>query len=159
MSLHASTVRSVHSLIRLDNIGVFVSNLDAAIAFFEERGLALEGRQLVEGEFAEAWTGLTDQQCEVAMMVTPDGHCRLELCQLHRPTAAGNGAEGPVNTLGVRKLMFAVTDIHDSIERLTPHGAELVGEVANYQDLYSLCYLRGPDGIIVALAEQLGDLG
>lgn len=145
------------SLLRLDNIGVFVSNLDAAIAFFEELGLALEGRQMVEGEFADACTGLTDQLCEIAMMVTPDGHSRLELCMFHRPTAVGNGADGPVNTLGVRKLMFAVTDIYDSIERLTPHGAELFGEVANYQDLYRLCYLRGPDGIIVALAEQLGD--
>jgi catechol 2,3-dioxygenase-like lactoylglutathione lyase family enzyme len=146
------------SLLRLDNIGVFVSNLDAAVAFFEELGLALEGRQMVEGEFADACTGLTDQLCEIAMMVTPDGHSRLELCHFHRPTAAGNGAAGPVNTLGVRKLMFAVTDIHDTIERLKPHGAELVGELANYQDLYLLCYLRGPDGIIVALAEQLGDL-
>ncbi len=146
------------SVLRLDNIGVFVSNLDAAIAFFKELGLALEGRQIVEGEFADACTGLVGQLCEIAMMVTPDGHSRLELCQFHRPTAAGNGAKGPVNTLGVRKLMFAVTDIRDTIERLRPHGAELVGEIANYQDVYLLCYLRGPDGIIVALAEQLGDL-
>jgi catechol 2,3-dioxygenase-like lactoylglutathione lyase family enzyme len=146
------------SVLRLDNIGVFVSDLDAAITFFEELGLALEGRQMIEGEFADACTGLTDQLCEVAMMVTPDGHSRLELCRFHRPTAAGNGAEGPVNTLGVRKLMFAVTDLHDTIERLKPHGAELFGEVASYQDAYLLCYLRGPDGIIVALAEQLRDL-
>lgn len=146
------------SVLRLDNVGVFVSDLDAAIAFFEELGLTLEGRQVVEGDFADACTGLTDQLCEIAMMATPDGHSRLELCVFHRPTAVGNGAEGPVNTLGVRKLMFAVTDIHDSIERLKPHGAELFGEVANYQDVYLLCYLRGPDGIIVALAEQIGEL-
>lgn len=146
------------SVLRLDNIGVFVSDLDAAISFFEALGLALEGRHMVEGEFADACTGLTDQLCEIAMMVTPDGHSRLELCRFIRPTAVGNGAEGPVNTLGVRKLMFAVTDIFDSIERLKPYGAQLFGEVANYQDLYRLCYLRGPDGIIVALAERLSDL-
>ncbi len=144
-------------MVRLDNIGVFVSDLDAAISFFEELGLALEGRQMIEGEFADACTGLTDQLCEVAMMVTPDGHSRLELCRFHRPAAVGNGADGPVNTLGVRKLMFAVTDIDDTIERLRPHGAQLFGRVANYEDVYRLCYLRGPDGIIVALAEQVAE--
>jgi catechol 2,3-dioxygenase-like lactoylglutathione lyase family enzyme len=144
------------SVLRLDNIGVFVSDLDAAIAYFEELGLTNLGRQLVEGEFAEACTGLTDQLCEIAMMSTPDGHSRLELCYFHRPAAVRNGAEGPVNTLGVRKLMFAVTDIHDTVERLKAHGAELFGTVANYEDTYLLCYLTGPDGIIVALAEQIG---
>jgi predicted enzyme related to lactoylglutathione lyase len=110
---------------------------------------------MVEGEFAEKCTGLADQLCEIAMMSTPDGHSRLELCYFHHPAAAGNGAEGPVNTLGVRKLMFAVDDLRDTLARLTTHGAVLVGEIANYEDTYLLCYLRGPDGIIVALAEEL----
>lgn len=122
---------------RLDNIGVLVSDLNAAIAFFKELGLALQGRQLIEGEFADACTGLTNQLCEVAMMGTPDGNSRLELCTFHRPTAVGNGADGPVNTLGVRKLMFAVTDIHDTIERLKPHGAEPLQDPGHFTSVRS----------------------
>ena len=141
----------------MDNIGIVVEDLEAAIAFFIELGLKLEGRAMVEGEWAGRVTGLGNQRVEIAMMVTPDGHSRLELSRFLVPPVVADHRNAPVNALGYLRAMFAVTDIKDTIARLKKHGAELIGEVVNYQDIYLLCYLRGPEGIIVALAEQLGN--
>ena len=144
------------TVLRMDNVGIVFEDLDAAVAFFTELGLELEGRSMVEGRWAERVVALDDMQVEVAMMHTPDGHSRLELMQFHRPPAVGvEPKAAPSNALGLRRLMFAVDDIADTVARLQSHGAELVGEVAQYEDIYRLCYLRGPEGIIVALAEQL----
>lgn len=141
----------------MDNVGIVVDNLPAAIAFFAELGLELEGETRVEGEWADRVVGLDGIQVDVAMMRTPDGHSRLELMRFHSPTAAGAGPENaPPNAPGIRRIMFAVEAIEDVLARLEPHGAELVGEVAQYEDSYRLCYIRGPEGIIIALAEQLG---
>lgn len=141
---------------RMDNIGVVVADIDAAIAFFVELGLELEGRTVVEDEWADRIVGLRDQRVRIAMARTPDGHNKLELMQFDRPDAVpGTPSDTPANTLGFRRLMFAVDDIHDTIARLRPHGAELIGEVVQYGDMFLLCYLRGPEGVIVALAEEL----
>ena len=141
----------------MDHVGVVVDDLEAAIAFFAELGLELEGEVTVEGRWVDRVAGLDDVRADIAMMRTPDGHSRLELTKYRRPAAIGaESASVPVNTLGLRNIMFAVDDIEDVLERLRPHGAELVGEVARYEDSYLLCYVRGPAGIIVALAEQLG---
>ncbi|GAA1584278.1 VOC family protein [Actinomadura kijaniata] len=142
---------------RMDNVGIIVDDLDAVIAFFTELGMELEGRALVEGAWAARLVGLDDQRVDVAMMRTPDGHGRIELAKYHMPEALdGVPEDAPVNTLGIRRIMFAVDDIDAVIARMRAHGAELVGEVVRYEDAYRLCYLRGPEGIVVALAERLG---
>jgi len=140
----------------MDNVGIVVESLDEAISFFTELGLKLEGRAMVEGEWAGRVTGLGNQRVENAMMVTPDGHNRLELSRFITPSVVADHRNAPVNALGYLRVMFAVTDINDTIARLKKHGAELIGEVVNYENIYLLCYLRGPEGIMVALAEQLG---
>jgi catechol 2,3-dioxygenase-like lactoylglutathione lyase family enzyme len=142
---------------RMDNVAIVVDDLDAAVAFFTELGMELEGKGQIEGRFADLTVGLDGIRSEIAMMRTPDGHSKLELTRYHAPPAAAPGPENlPPNTLGLHRVMFAVDDIHDTIARLRPHGAELLGEVARYENLFLLCYLRGPAGIIVALAEQIG---
>ena len=141
---------------RMDNVGIVVDDLPAAVAFFVELGLELEGEMPVEGPWVDRVVGLNGVRVDMAMMRTPDGHSRLELTKFHRPTAAsGEPKSAPANTLGIRRIMFAVDDIEDVVARLRAHGGELVGEVAQYEDNYRLCYVRGPTGIIVALAEQL----
>jgi len=139
----------------MDHVGVVVDDLGAATAFFLELGLELEGEAAVEGRWVDRVAGLGDVRADIAMVRTPDGHGRLELTKYHTPTAVSPAPNAPPNTLGIRLIMFAVDDIEDVIARLHPHGAELVGEVAQYEDSYRLCYVRGPAGIIVALAEQL----
>lgn len=141
---------------RMDNIGIVVEDLDATVDFFVELGLELEGRAAIEGEWAGRVTGLGDQHVEVAMMRTPDGNSRLELSRFVRPPVVADHRNAPVNALGYLRAMFAVDDIHDTLERLRPHGAELVGEVVDYQDVYRLCYIRGPEGLLVGLAQELG---
>jgi len=144
-------------LLRMDNVGIVVESLDEAISFFVELGLKLEGRATVEGEWAGRVTGLGNQSVEIAMMVTPDGHSRLEISRFLSPPVVADHRRAPVNALGYLRVMFAVTDINDTVARLKKHGAELIGEVVNYEDVYLLCYLRGPERIMVALAEQLGE--
>lgn len=142
---------------RMDNVGIVVGDLDAAVAFFTELGMELEGRMMVEGQWAESVVGLDDMRSEIAMMRIPGAPGRLELSTYHSPKAIVPTPEvAPSNTLGLHRVMFAVDDIEDTLARLRPHGAELVGEVARYEDSYLLCYLRGPSGIILALAQQLG---
>lgn len=141
---------------RLDNMGIAVADLDATVEFFEALGLELEGRASIEGEWAGRVTGLGDQHVEVAMMRTPDGHGRLELSRFIRPDVIADHRTAPVNALGYLRVMFAVDDLAETLERLRPHGAELVGEVVNYQDVYSLCYIRGPEGLLIGLAQELG---
>ena len=140
---------------RLDNVGIVVEDLDEAIEFFTELGLALEGRMTVEGDWVDRCVGLDNVRSDIAMMRTPDGHGRLELSKYQRPVATGESAPLPANTLGLHRVMFAVDDIDDTVARLRTHGAELVGDIVQYKDVYRLCYLRGPGGIIVALAEKL----
>jgi catechol 2,3-dioxygenase-like lactoylglutathione lyase family enzyme len=147
------TARS--EVLRMDNVGIVVESLDRAISFFVELGLKLEGRATIEGEWAGRVTGLSNQSVESAMMVTPDGHSRLEISRFLSPPVVADHRNAPVNALGYLRVMFAVTDINDTIARLKKYGAELIGEVVNYEDTYLLCYLRGPEGIMVALAEQL----
>lgn len=144
-------------LLRMDNVGIIVEDLKAAIAFFVELGLELEGEMTVEGQWVDRVVGLDGVRNDIAMMRTPDGHSRLELMKFLKPTATTTELNAPVNALGIRRIMFAVNDIDDVAARLQKRGAELVGEMVQYEDLYRLCYLRGPEGIIVALAEQLGN--
>ena len=145
------------ALKRMDNIGIVVESLDAAISFFAELGLGLEGRAIVEGEWAGRVTGLGDQRVEIAMMRTPDGHSRLELSRFITPAVAADHRNAPVNALGYLRVMFAVDDIDDTLARLRKHGAELVSnEVIQYQDAYRLCYIRGPEGLLIGLAQELG---
>ncbi|MBJ6764147.1 VOC family protein [Myxococcaceae bacterium JPH2] len=144
------------ALRRMDNIGIVVEDLSAAIAFFVELGMELEGESSVEGRWVDRVIGLDDARADIAMMRTPDGHSRLELSKFHHPAATyAEPKTAPVNTLGIRRIMFAVDDLAEVLGRLRKHGAELVGEVADYEDLYRLCYVRGPSEIIIALAEQL----
>ena len=141
---------------RMDNVAIVVDDLDAAVAFFTELGMELEGRGQVEGLFADRTVGLDGVRSDIAMMRTPDGHGRLELAKYHTPAAVSAEPKNPPpNTLGLHRVMFAVDDIDDVVARLRSHGAELVGEMAQYEDSYRLCFLRGPDGIILGLAEQL----
>ncbi|MBM4783986.1 MAG: VOC family protein [Archangiaceae bacterium] len=140
---------------RLDNMGIVVANLDAAIDFFLELGLTLEGRMPIEGDWAGRVTGVRDQRVEIAMLRTPDGHGRLELTRFDAPAIAGDHRTAPVNSLGYLRVMFAVDDLDDTLARLTKHGATVVDEVVNYQDVYRLCYLRGPEGLLIGLAEEL----
>src|SRR6476469_5523685 len=140
---------------RMDNVGIVVESLDAAIAFFFELGLELEGRGMVEGEWAGRVTGLGDQRVEIAMMRTPDGHSKLELSRFLAPSVVADHRNAPVNALGYLRVMFAVDDIDDTLERLVQHGAQLVGEVVRYKDAYRLCYIRGPEGLLIGLAQEL----
>ena len=144
------------TLQRMDNVGIVVESLDAAVAFFAELGLELEGRATIEGDWAERVTGLRQMCVEIAMMRTPDGHGRLEISRFLTPPAVADHRNAPVNALGYLRIMFTVEDIDDTLARLRLHGAELVGEVAQYEDTYRLCYIRGPEGILIGLAEQLG---
>jgi catechol 2,3-dioxygenase-like lactoylglutathione lyase family enzyme len=141
---------------RMDNVGIVVESLDDAISFFTELGMKLEGRAMVEGEWAGRVTGLGNQQVEIAMMVTPDGHSRLELSRFLAPAVVSDHRNAPVNALGYLRVMFAVEGIDDVLARLIKRGAQLVGEVMQYEDSYRLCYIRGPEGILIGLAEQLG---
>src|SRR6188474_2985437 len=143
-------------LIRMDNVGIVVEFLDEAIAFFAELGLSLEGRATIEGEWAGRVTGLGSQHVEIAMMVTPDGHSRLEISRFLAPPVAADHRNAPVNALGYLRVMFTVEDIDDTLARLRKRGAKLVGEVVQYEDIYRLCYIRGPEGILIGLAQQLG---
>jgi len=141
---------------RLDNVGIVVEDLDAAIAFFTELGLTLEGRAAIEGDWADGVTGLRNQRVEIAMMRTPDGHGRLELSRFLAPPVVADHRSAPVNALGYLRVMFAVEDIDDTLARLGKRGAKLVGSVVRYQDTYRLCYIRGPEGILIGLAQELG---
>jgi catechol 2,3-dioxygenase-like lactoylglutathione lyase family enzyme len=144
-----------NKLIRMDNVGIVVESLDEAIAFFTELGLELEGRTTIEGEWAGRVTGLGNQQVEIAMMVTPDGHSRLEISRFLTPSVTADHRNAPVNALGYLRVMFTVIDIDDTLARLLKMGAQLVGDVVTYEELYRLCYIRGPEGILIGLAEQL----
>ncbi len=141
---------------RMDNVGIVVESLDAAVSFFGELGLELEGRALIEGEWAGRVTGLRDQRVEIAMMRTPDGHGRLELSRFLAPPVIADHRTAPVNALGYLRVMFAVDDIDDTLARLRKRGAQLVGEVVQYEDAYRLCYIRGPEGLLIGLAQELG---
>ena len=150
--LRAMTLR------RMDNVLIVVEDLEAAKAFFAELGMELDGETTVEGPWAGSVVGLDDVRADIAMMRTPDGHGRVELSKFHTPPAVRTGAESaPANALGIRRIMFAVDDIDDVVARLRSHGAELVGELVQYEDTYRLCFLRGPEGIIIGLAEQLSN--
>jgi catechol 2,3-dioxygenase-like lactoylglutathione lyase family enzyme len=140
----------------MDNIGIVVEDLAATIAFFRELGLELEGQGIVEGRWAGRVTGLGDQRVEIAMMRTPDGHSRLELSRFLAPPVVADHRNAPVNALGYLRVMFAVDDLDDTLERVRKHGAELVGEVVQYEDAYRLCYIRGPEDLLIGLAEELG---
>ncbi|UJW84887.1 VOC family protein [Devosia sp. SL43] len=141
---------------RMDNIGIVVEDLGATIDFFVELGLELEGRATIEGEWAGRVTGLGDQHVEIAMMRTPDGHSRLELSRFLAPAVIADHRSAPVNALGYLRAMFTVDDIDDTLERLRNRGAELVGEVVQYKEVYRLCYIRGPEGLLIGLAQELG---
>jgi len=140
---------------RMDNVGIVVEDLDAAIRFFTELGLKLEGRAPVEGDWADGVTGLHNMRVEIAMMRTPDGHSRLELSRFLAPAVVADHRTAPVNSLGYLRVMFAVEDIDDTLARLGKFGAQVVGEVAQYQNIYRLCYIRGPEGILIGLAQEL----
>src|SRR5437016_3975594 len=141
---------------RMDNVGIVVEDIDAAIEFFTELGLELEGRAPVEGDWADGVTGLRDMRVEIAMMRTPDGHSRLEMSRFLAPPVVADHRSAPVNALGYLRVMFTVEDIDDTLVRLGKRGAELVGEVVQYEDTYRLCYIRGPEGILIGLAQELG---
>jgi catechol 2,3-dioxygenase-like lactoylglutathione lyase family enzyme len=140
----------------MDNVGIVVEDLDAAIEFFTELGLELEGRAPIEGEWAGRVTGLGFQRVEIAMMRTPDGHSRIELSRFLAPPVVADHRSAPVNALGYLRIMFAVENIDDTLARLSKRGAELVGELVQYEDIYRLCYIRGPEGILIGLAQELG---
>ena len=145
------------TLKRMDNVGIVVDNLEPTIDFFRELGLELEGEGVIEGEWAGRVTGLGDQRVEVAMMRTPDGHSRLELSRFLEPPVVADHRSAPVNALGYLRVMFAVDDLDDTLARLRPHGAELVGDdVVRFEDSYLLCYVRGPGGLLIGLAQELG---
>ncbi|CAI6031350.1 VOC family protein [Cohnella sp. JJ-181] len=146
-----------NKLLRMDNVGIVVESLDEAISFFEEIGLKLEGRATIEGEWAGRVTGLGSQHVEIAMMVTPDGHSRLELSRFLTPPPISDHRTAPVNALGYLRVMFAVEDIDELVSRLTERGAQLVGEMVQYENSYRLCYIRGCEGILIGLAEQIGN--
>src|SRR5688572_9608135 len=146
---------SNNKLLRLDNMAIVVESLDETIAFFTELGLNFEGRATIEGEWAGRVTGLGNQHVEIAMMVTPDGHSRLELSRFITPAIVADHRNAPVNALGYLRAMFAVSDIDEMIERLQKHGAKLVDEVVQYENSYRLCYIRGPEGLLIGLAEEL----
>jgi catechol 2,3-dioxygenase-like lactoylglutathione lyase family enzyme len=140
----------------MDNVGIVVENLDAAVNFFAELGLILEGRMPIESEWAGRVTGVRGQRVEIAMMRTPDGHSRIELSRFNAPAIASDHRMAPVNSLGYLRVMFAVEDIDDTLAKLSKLGATVVDEVVNYEDIYRLCYIRGPEGILIGIAQQLG---
>ena len=142
------------NLKRMDNVGIAVESLDESIAFFAELGLTLEGRAMVEGEWAGRVTGLGNQRVEIAMMVTPDSHSRIEISRFLTPPAVADHRTAPVNALGYLRVMFTVDDIDETLARLRQHGAQLVGEVVQYEDSYRLCYIRGPEGLLIGLAQE-----
>jgi catechol 2,3-dioxygenase-like lactoylglutathione lyase family enzyme len=142
-------------LLQMHNVGIVVESLDNAIFFFTEIGLKLEGRAMVEGEWAGQVTGLGNQSVEIAMMVTPDGHSRLELSRFHTPATISDHRTASVNSLGYLRVMFAVDNIDELVSRLIKHGAKLVGEVVNYENIYRLCYIRGTEGLLIGLAEEI----
>ena len=144
-------------LLRMDNIGIVVESLDEAISFFTELGLKVEGRAMVEGEWAGRVTGLGSQSVEIVMMVTPDGHSRLEISRFITPAVVADHRNAPVNALGYLRAMFTVEDLDEMLDRLRTRGAQLVGDVVQYEDLYRLCYIRGPEGLLIGLAEELSD--
>ena len=144
------------ALKRMDNVGIAVEDLETTIEFFAELGLVLEGRAMIEGDWSGRVTGLHGQQVEIAMMCTPDGHSRLELSRFLKPAVIEDHRTAPVNALGYLRVMFAVDDLDDTLERLYRRGATLVDEVVQYQDTYRLCYIRGPEGILIGLAQELG---
>ena len=141
---------------RMDNVGIVVEDMDAAIEFFTELGLSLEGRAPITGAWADGVTGLQDMRVEIAMLRTPDGHGRLELSRFLAPKVVADHRNAPVNALGYLRVMFAVEDVDDTLVRLRKRGAQLVGDVVRYQDAYRLCYIRGPEGILIGLAQELG---
>jgi catechol 2,3-dioxygenase-like lactoylglutathione lyase family enzyme len=143
------------ALKRMDNVGIVVDDLEGAIDFFRELGLELEGRTMIEGEWAGRVTGLGDQRVEIAMMRTPDGHSRLELSRFLVPPVVADHRNAPVNALGYLRVMFTVDDINETLERLRHRGAQLVGEIVEYKDAYRLCYIRGPGGLLIGLAQEL----
>src|SRR3954469_10011032 len=143
------------ALQRMDNVGIVVESLDAAVSFFVELGLELEGRALIEGDWSGRVTGLRDQRVEVAMMRSPDGHGRIEISRFLAPPVVADHRDAPVNALGYLRVMFAVDDLDDTLARLGKHGAKLVGDCVRYGDIYRLCYIRGPEEILIGLAEQL----
>lgn len=145
-----------NTLLRMDNISIVVESLDDSIAFFTEIGLTLEGRAMIEGEWAGRVTGLGNQCVEIAMLVTPDGHSRIERSRFIRPAVVSDHRMAPVNALGYLRMMFTVEDIDEMVSRLSRHGAQLVGEVVQYENAYRLCYMRGVEGILIGLAEELG---
>lgn len=145
----------MNKLMRMDNVGIVVESLDSAIAFFSEIGLKLEGRGMMEGEWAGCVTGLGDQRVEIAKMVTADGHSRLELSRFITPAVVADHRTAPVNALGYLRAMFTVSDIDELVERLIKQGAQLVGEIVQYENTYRLCYVRGAEGLLVGLAQQL----
>lgn len=145
------------NLVEMNNVGIVVENLDNAIKFFKEIGLELEGRMMVEGEWAGQVTGLGNQSVEVAMMVTPDGHSRLELSKFITPKTVADHRTAPVNSLGYLRVMFRVDNLDELLIRLLQQGVEIVGEVVNFQNIYKLCYIRGTEGLLIGLAEQLGN--
>ncbi len=147
----------MNKILRMDNVGIVVEDLDEAVSFFAELGLTLEGRATVEGEWAGRVTGLGNQRVEIVMMVTPDGHSRLELSRFLSPPVVADHRNAPVNALGYLRVMFAVEDIDELLARLRKRGAELVGDVVQYEDAYRLCYIRGPEGLLIGLAEPLGN--
>ena len=149
-------IMAQNKLLRMDNVGIVVESLDKAILFFQEIGLKLEGRVMVEGEWVGRVTGLADQSAEIAMMVTPDGHSKLELSQFVRPAIVSDHRAAPVNALGYLRVMFTVENIDELVARLTEkHGAQLVGDIVQYENSYLLCYLRAADGLLIGLAQQL----
>jgi catechol 2,3-dioxygenase-like lactoylglutathione lyase family enzyme len=144
------------TLKRMDNVGIVVESLDSAISFFSELGLRLEGRAMIEGEWAGRVTGLASQRVEIAMLVTPDGHSRLELSRFLTPPVVADHRNAPVNALGYLRVMFTVDDIDETLGKLRKRGAQLVGDVVQYEEAYRLCYIRGPEGLLIGLAEELG---
>jgi len=146
-----------NNLLRMDNVSIVVESLDDAISFFSEIGLKLEGRMTIEGEWAGRVTGLGPQQVEIAMMVTPDGHSRLELSKFITPSIISDHRTAPVNSLGYLRVMFTVEDVAEMVSRLTRHGAQLVGEIVQYENSYRLCYIRGTEGLLIGLAEEIGN--
>jgi catechol 2,3-dioxygenase-like lactoylglutathione lyase family enzyme len=146
-----------NNLIEMNNVGIVVENLDKAISFFQEIGLALEGRMKIEGDWAGRVTGLGNQEVEIAMMVTPDGHSRIELSKFLKPEVISDHRTAPVNSLGYLRIMFRVNNLEELLMKLSKQDIEIVGEVVNYQNIYKLCYIRGTEGILVGLAEQLNN--
>ncbi|MFT3911093.1 MAG: VOC family protein [Ferruginibacter sp.] len=153
--LKQALIMTKSKLLQMHNVGIVVQSLDNAIAFFTEIGLKLEGRAMIEGEWAGRVTGLGDQSVEIAMMVTPDGHSRLELSTFFEPTTIADHRTAPVNALGYLRVMFEVDNIDELLSRLKKQGAELVGEVVNYENIYRLCYIRGTEGLLIGLSEDI----